>query len=159
MNPRFSLVLLVSASLALMAGVYAGSESSDASAKDALLQADIAWSRTVNADDKEAFFGTLLSDVVLLAPHQPIAEGAEAASAAFQGMFGLPGFHLAWQPTSAEVSESGNMGFTIGTYELQFDGEDGKPVVDRGKYLTVWKKQADGSWKVAADMFNTNLPM
>jgi len=33
-----------------------------------------------------------------------------------------------------------------------------QPVVDNGKYLTVWKKQADGSWKVLFDMFNTDMP-
>jgi ketosteroid isomerase-like protein len=35
----------------------------------------------------------------------------------------------------------------------------GKPVTDRGKYVTIWKKQADGSWKVIADIFNSDLPM
>jgi ketosteroid isomerase-like protein len=35
----------------------------------------------------------------------------------------------------------------------------GSPMKDSGKYMTVWRKQADGSWKVVADMFNTNMPM
>jgi hypothetical protein len=32
-------------------------------------------------------------------------------------------------------------------------------IVDNGKYMTVWKKDLDGSWKIAADMFNTSLPL
>jgi ketosteroid isomerase-like protein len=152
-------VLVLFASLALFSGVYADSENSTVSADNELLQADLAWSKTVGVENKDAFFGSMLSDVALLAPHQPIAEGIKAVSTAFKGMFGLPGFGLTWQPTSAELSGSGNIGYTIGTYELKFDGPDGKQVVDNGKYMTVWKKQADGTWKVAVDMFNTNMPL
>jgi ketosteroid isomerase-like protein len=35
----------------------------------------------------------------------------------------------------------------------------GSPIMDRGKYVAVWKKQADGSWKVAAESFNSDLPV
>jgi len=45
-----------------------------------------------------------------------------------------------------------------GTYELSETDANGKPMVDKGKYLEIWKKQADGSWKCVADMFNTDLP-
>jgi len=48
---------------------------------------------------------------------------------------------------------------SFGTYELSFDGPGGVRIVDNGKYMTVWKKGTDGSWKVAADMFNTSLPL
>jgi ketosteroid isomerase-like protein len=159
MKLQISAVLALFACVVLVAGVFADSESPMANAEDELLQADVAFSKTAGVENKDAFFGTLLSDAALLAPHQPIAEGVEAVGAAFQGLFGLPGFSLSWQPTTAEVASSGDMGYTIGTYELKFDGQDGNPVVDSGKYMTVWKKQADGSWKVAVDMFNTNLPM
>jgi len=36
--------------------------------------------------------------------------------------------------------------------------QKGNPATEKGKYLTVWKKQADGSWKVIEDMFNSDLP-
>jgi ketosteroid isomerase-like protein len=36
---------------------------------------------------------------------------------------------------------------------------DGKPMKDRGKFIEVWKKQADGKWKVVADMFNSDIPL
>ncbi len=148
--------LLVSfAALALIGGVYADSEHSKADMVDQLLQADLAWSESFSAEKKDAFLGTLLNDAVLLAPHAPIAKGSDA----FGGLLELPGVELAWQPISAEVSASEDMGYTFGTYELKFDGPDGNPVVDEGKYLTIWKRQADGSWKVAVDMFNTSVPM
>ncbi len=49
------------------------------------------------------------------------------------------------------------MGYTIGTYELTVE-QDGAPMVTVGKYVTLWKKQADGSWKVVVDCFNADGP-
>jgi ketosteroid isomerase-like protein len=62
--------------------------------------------------------------------------------------------HLTWTPVGADVSSSGDLGYTYGTFEYSSLGKDGKPHVDRGKYTSIWKKQADGSWKVVLDMGN-----
>jgi ketosteroid isomerase-like protein len=55
-------------------------------------------------------------------------------------------------------AHSGDLGYTIGAYEMTFNDPTGKTVSDKGKYVTVWKKQKDGSWKVLLDVFNTDLP-
>jgi mannose-6-phosphate isomerase-like protein (cupin superfamily) len=60
-------------------------------------------------------------------------------------MFAAPGFSLQWTATKAEISGSGDVGYTAGTYQIG---------PEKGKYITVWKKQADGSWKVTEDIFN-----
>ena len=44
-----------------------------------------------------------------------------------------------------------------GTYEITETDDSGKPMTDKGKYLKVWKKQPDGSWKCVADMFSSDL--
>ena len=64
--------------------------------------------------------------------------------------------HLTWTPVGADMSASGDLGYTYGNYEFRSKGKDGKPVVDRGNYTSIWKKQKDGSWKVALDMGNMN---
>jgi ketosteroid isomerase-like protein len=74
-------------------------------------------------------------------------------------MVASPGFAVAWKATKAEVAQSGDLAYLIGTYELSVNDYSGKPVTDRGKYSEVWKKQADGNWKVVADMFNSDLPL
>ncbi|MDI6780166.1 MAG: DUF4440 domain-containing protein [Bacteroidota bacterium] len=58
----------------------------------------------------------------------------------------------------AEVSNSGDLGYTWGTYKTKFEGAQGKPLERTGKYLTVWKKQNDGGWKVIADIGNQDTP-
>jgi ketosteroid isomerase-like protein len=66
------------------------------------------------------------------------------------------GNSLTWAPVGADISASGDLGYTYGTFEFRSMGKDGKPVVDHGKYTTVWKKQKDGSWKVVLDMGNAS---
>lgn len=58
---------------------------------------------------------------------------------------------LAWQPSFAGMSASGDMGFTTGPWEFKADVKDEKPA-GYGHFVTVWKKQADGSWKFVVDL-------
>jgi ketosteroid isomerase-like protein len=56
---------------------------------------------------------------------------------------------LSWQPEQGEVSVSGDLGYTHGTYEFKGTGE-----AEKGFYMRVWKMQPDGSWRVVLDVFN-----
>lgn len=58
---------------------------------------------------------------------------------------------LSWYPIVAEVARAGDMGYTTGPWEFKNDIHDAKPVAF-GNFLTVWRKQADGSWKFAIDL-------
>jgi ketosteroid isomerase-like protein len=63
---------------------------------------------------------------------------------------------LTWSPVEADMAASGDLGYTFGNYVLKAKDKDGKPVVQYGKYATVWKKQKDGTWKVVMDMGNSS---
>lgn len=63
---------------------------------------------------------------------------------------------LLWTPVGADISSSGDLGYTYGTFEFRSKDRDGKAVVDYGKYTSIWKKQTDGSWKVVLDMGNAS---
>jgi len=63
---------------------------------------------------------------------------------------------LAWKPIGADISASGDLGYTYGTFEFTSKGKDGKPTVEHGKYTSIWKLQKDGSWKVVLDMGNAS---
>ena len=58
---------------------------------------------------------------------------------------------LAWQPVFADVAHSGELGYTTGPWEYKEDIKDEKPSA-YGDFVTLWKKQADGSWKFAVDL-------
>jgi len=59
---------------------------------------------------------------------------------------------LIWEPKFGDVSNSGDIGYTWGEYKVIVDDE----IISTGKYLNVWKRQNDGSWKVVIDMGNQN---
>ena len=72
--------------------------------------------------------------------------------------FSAPGFSLTWSATTADVSSAGDLGYSIGTFELTTNDPEGNPVTRKGKYTTVWRKQADGQWKVVSDTPNFDSP-
>jgi ketosteroid isomerase-like protein len=63
---------------------------------------------------------------------------------------------LTWTPVGADISSSGDLGYTWGTYEFHSKDKSGNPVTDYGKYTSIWKRQKDGSWKVVLDMGNSS---
>ena len=66
------------------------------------------------------------------------------------------GTSLTWTPVHAEMAASGDLGFTYGNYVFNSKNKEGKIVASYGKYMSVWRKQKDGSWKVVADMGNSS---
>jgi ketosteroid isomerase-like protein len=66
------------------------------------------------------------------------------------------GTSLAWTPVKAEMSASGDLGYTYGNYVYTAKNKDGKPVENYGKYTSIWKKQKDGQWRVVVDMGNSS---
>jgi ketosteroid isomerase-like protein len=62
-----------------------------------------------------------------------------------------PDVRLTWLPSKVEVSDDGTLGYTWGRYDFTSKGKDGKVVSSTGIYLTIWKRQIDGSWKFVYD--------
>ena len=67
-------------------------------------------------------------------------------------------YQLTWVAQGAQMSPAGDMGFTWGHYEATSKDKSGKPTVTSGRYITIWKKVADGSWKVALDAGADDVP-
>lgn len=63
---------------------------------------------------------------------------------------------LLWTPVGADISAFGDLGYTYGTFEFHSKDKEGKPVVQHGKYTSIWKRQKDGSWKIVLDMGNSS---
>ncbi len=63
---------------------------------------------------------------------------------------------LIWTPVGADISASGDLGYTYGNFEFHSKNKEGQAVVEYGKYTSVWKLQKDGSWKVVLDMGNSS---
>ena len=122
-----------------------------------LRKLDAEWSKAAGAMDLDKTASYYSDDALVLPPNMPTIQGKQGARAMWQGMFSVPGFGGGWKAAKVEVARSGDLAYVTGTYELSESGPTGKPKTDKGKYLEVWKKQADGNWKCIVDMFNSDL--
>jgi hypothetical protein len=111
--------------------------------KNELISVDRAFSAlSVSHGPSAAFFAYALPNTKFLSEKK---QGPEAIQSMFEN---LPkGAVLSWTPEFADVSTLGELGYTWGRYDLSMPG---KPV-RHGTYVTVWKRQPDGGWKIALD--------
>jgi ketosteroid isomerase-like protein len=120
--------------------------------RNSLLEADLSFSR--RSEEKgaaQAFYEFLAPDGVTLSAGEPPIRGREAIKVHFA--VGPQGF-FTWQPIAADVSGSGDIGYSWGTANFQTKGPDDKPRIVYSKYVTVWRKQNNGRWKVV--LFSTS---
>ena len=69
-----------------------------------------------------------------------------------------PGVKLTWAASFTDVSDDGTLGYNYGRYESRRPGSDGKEAVRGGWFLTIWKKQSDGSWRYVMDNGSPDRP-
>ncbi len=106
----------------------------------------------VSKGTSQAFAAYSVDDLRLMREGHLPALGTQAALAALSAQTG----RLAWQPTFAEVSRSGDLGYTYGTYSLGGHGSDVQ-ASEKGNYVRIWKKR-DGRWRVVLDLLNPVPP-
>ncbi|MCP5051057.1 MAG: nuclear transport factor 2 family protein, partial [bacterium] len=80
------------------------------------------------------------------------------AKAKAEGKTGKPRDILAWKPFYSFVSASGDLAYNYGPFTLTWLNSEGKEMVNHGYFITVWKRQADGSWKFRFDGGNSCPP-
>ncbi len=119
----------------------------------ALLKLESEFSKSVEAEKTaDAFLSRLAADARVYREDALPAVGREAGRALLAKR---PG-GLTWQPAKAEVSRSGDLGYTYGAYE--FKAADGKSS-EEGNYLRIWKRQGGGGkWEVVLDLLNPIPP-
>lgn len=117
----------------------------------ALLQTDQDFSDLSRDSSAAAAFEHYLAEdaLVLSAGGEPTGRDSLVA--------GMPSnLVLTWDPQRAEVSVGADMGWTWGRYEARSTTPEGEELISYGKYLNVWSKQPDGSWRVVVDIGNAN---
>jgi ketosteroid isomerase-like protein len=122
--------------------------------EQAVRDADAEWSKVAGAKDLDKTVSYYADDAVVLPPNQPMVTSKDGIRNLWKGFLDSL-TDISWKTTRVETSNSGNMGYLIGTYAMTM--KDGTK--DTGKYCEVWKKRADGKWKVVADMFSSDLPL
>lgn len=95
-------------------------------------------------------------DAILYTPGAPAAVGKEAIQAMAKTLHDMD-LDLKFSTTKVDVSKSGDLGYAIGTYtEMATDPKTKRRSMEKGNYVTVYKKQADGGWKIIQDINTTD---
>ena len=125
------------------------------SARDRLLERDAEWARLASeggAVDEILSYWT--DDAIVIPAGMPAVIGKEALRAYVEGSLAIPGFRISWSSSDVEVAGDGTLGFVLSSNEISMDGPDGQPVINRGRAVTVWRRDADGEWRCAVDIWN-----
>lgn len=133
----------------------------DTSAADqkAIKDGEIIWAADYASRDPDKLVAHYADDATLLIPDEPLMSGKDAIRAGIQPMLADKNFALTFTTSTVGVSKSGDLGYSQGTYSMTMTNpKTKKPVTEHGKYVTVYKKQADGSWKAIEDINNADAP-
>lgn len=145
--------------LALLSCAFVGTaRAADTKIEQALRDLDAQWSAAAGAKDLDKTVSYYSDDAIVMPPNAASATTKDAIRSAWKEMLTTPGAAISWKATKVEVAKSGDLAYVSGTYEETMTDAGGKPVKDHGKYLEIFKKQADGTWKCGTDIWNSDLP-
>jgi ketosteroid isomerase-like protein len=150
MNPTTCIVLPVILAGALTVG---GAETREAE-RTALFRVDEAWAQAAAAKDLEKTLSFWSEDASVLPPGQAAVVGKEAIRRYVSEGFALPGFAIRWKTSEFVVSASGDMAYGVGTNEMTVNDAQGRPMTQRGRGITVWRRDGKGGWKCVVDIWN-----
>ncbi len=150
---RFSLIAAVfAASLAVSCAQpqQKPAEAPDTRAADeaAIRTADADFAKAAAAKDLDKCMSLYEDDAVLFSPGSPAVTGKDNIRNVIQRMQGI---QLTINVASVDVARSGDLALDRGTVQSAVTDKKGKTTAHTSEYVLVWKKQADGAWKVAAD--------
>ena len=121
-----------------------------------LMQLSRDWSKVASSGNLDSTLNYWADDAIVMSPGQPSLKGKQAIREMLEGTSKIPGFKISWDPKSVVVSRSGDMAYLIEETQITMNDSLGKPSTTFNKAVTVWRKEADGTWKNVVDMWNAN---
>jgi uncharacterized protein (TIGR02246 family) len=113
------------------------------------------WLKAFNSGDASGVAQQYEESARLLPPNTPVLEGRPQIEG-YVKEFVATGAQLDFKLIT--VHESPDTCASVGLYEMTIPVPGGEPQKDSGKFIEVWRRQGDGSWKIADDIFNSSLP-
>jgi uncharacterized protein (TIGR02246 family) len=114
------------------------------------------WEAAANRKDASSIAALYTEDALLMPPNAPSVRGRAAVEAFFKGMFDQGARDVKLVQIGA--AGSGGSGYAVGTYEFTAGPVGTQAIHDKGKFITGMKRAADGKWRIADDVFNSDLP-
>ena len=150
-----NLILLFVLTL-LLSTLYGQEKFNLVSARKAIDKGNDAFSSYFAKGDSTAMADLYAEDTIVLPPNMEMLKGHDSIAKLWGAFIRMGQRNI--KLTTTEVTGSGNIAVETGNYNLNIKPEGGNAVHDSGKYMVIWRKQKDNSWKMIRDMFSTNLP-
>jgi ketosteroid isomerase-like protein len=115
------------------------------------------FSKAVANHDAAAMAGFYTADAKFLPPNVPMIVGPAGIEAFGQEMFAAGAQSLRLE--TMDVLDGGDLEVEVGRYTMGIQPPGSDPMVDNGKYVAVWRRDADGNLKMAVDTFNSDAPL
>lgn len=122
-----------------------------------LMQVSREWSKIAATRNVDKTLSYWADDATVISAGQPTLKGKKEIRQMVEGSFKDPSFQIGWEPQSAEISKSGDLGYMIEDDNLTVNDSTGKPVTQHYRSITIWKKQTDGTWKNVVDVMSPEI--
>lgn len=113
------------------------------------------FAAALNAKDAKAAAALYTMDAVLIPPGESIVQGRDAIEEYWRGALELGGVREVTVETMDALS-SGSLGYETGSFVLTADGPDGTPVIDKGRYIELLRREPDGTWRSSHGIWNAS---
>ena len=124
-----------------------------------LLKRDAEWAIAASEGrDLERVLSYWTDDAIVMPPGLPAVIGQAALREYVQASMKIPGFRITWTSTDVTFSPDRNLAYMFGMNMVEMNGPDGTPVRIAGRAVTIWRKEADGEWRCAVDIWNAPPP-
>ena len=118
------------------------------------------WNQAYAKRDGEALAGFFAEDAAMASPGEELVRGKASIREATEAFAKDPNLNVSFRANRVQVAQSGDLAYTRGQFMLtSTDPSTNQPQSSRGYYLTVWQKQADGSWKAVEDFITPGPPL
>lgn len=155
MRNSISMALLGTAALTLTLGACnkaAPGAANPDSVKQAIKADEAKWNEQFKSKDTEGLVGHYADDAYFAAPGVAGTEGSTPIRQVYATASTDPAFEVHFSADKIDVASSGDMAYARGKFSEKYtDKKTGKVMTDSGSYITVYKKQDDGSWKAVED--------
>jgi uncharacterized protein (TIGR02246 family) len=123
--------------------------------KSRLLARDAEWAAlAAEGQDVERVLSYWTDDAVMLPPGQPAIIGKEALRHYVHASLKIPGFKITWTSTDVKLSPDANMAYMLSHNAVTMKGPDGAAITTEGRAVTIWRRELDGQWRCAVDIWN-----
>ena len=103
--------------------------------------------------DAAAIAGCYTDDAVVLPPNSQMIKGRKAIEEFWKGAMAMGVQSI--QLNTIDVQSGTDLAYEIGNATMAMQPQGGKASTETVKYVVVWKRQPDSSWKLAADIWNS----